>query len=93
MLTEQIDRHDHDVPDTVQLFWTTVRSLKSFRSYDSKLVCGRRAAGMPNSLLRHRLYSTTNSASSSQPLNHLKVSVHTTTAGFSDETSTQKEVL
>jgi len=52
---------------------------------------GRREAGMPVSFLGYRPDSSTNSASS-PPFNRLKVSVHTTTTGFSGDT-TQKEEL
>ncbi|KAH9972510.1 hypothetical protein BJV74DRAFT_953901 [Russula compacta] len=54
---------------------------------------GQRAAGMPINLLGHRPDSTTTSASSAQPLNNLKVAVHTATVRFSEETSTLKEEL
>jgi len=49
---------------------------------------GRREAGIPVSFLGYGPDSTTNSGS-----HPLKVSVHTTTTGFTDETVTQKEEL
>jgi hypothetical protein len=54
--------------------------------------CDFRDAGIPINTLPYRPGLTTSSASSSPSGNHIKISVHTTSDGFSDE-STQKEGL
>jgi len=52
---------------------------------------GRREAGIPINILRHVADSSTVTASSSQPINGLKVSVHTTTDCFGEETTRKEE--
>jgi len=53
---------------------------------------GQREAEIPINAVRNRPDSNTSSVPSSLQANHVKISVHTTSAGFSDE-NTQKEGL
>jgi hypothetical protein len=59
------------------------------------IYCGSRdsGAGLPINILRPRPDPNITSSSSTPPLNHLKVSVQTTTDQFGDETIMDKEEL
>jgi hypothetical protein len=57
------------------------------------IYCGRDSgAGLPINILRQRPDPNITSSSSTPPLNHLKVSVRTTTDQFGDETMDKEEL-